>query len=52
MPGDPVVEILAPRPGLVRLPACVAMRDGDRLQDLDGAPIWPAHGRGTGAARW
>ncbi len=24
----------------------------DRLADLSGAPIWPPHGRGCGAARW
>lgn len=32
--------------------ARVALRDGDRLQDLNGATIWPPHGRGCGAARW
>ena len=35
--------------------AIVALRDPaapSRLMDADGAPIWPPHGRGTGAARW
>ena len=27
-------------------------RDGDRIADLDGAPVWPPHGRATGAAYW
>lgn len=25
---------------------------GNRLADLDGEPVWPPHGQGTGAARW
>lgn len=32
--------------------AIVAAKDGDRLQDMNGATIWPASGRGCGAARW
>ena len=32
--------------------AIVVMRDGDRCQYLDGAPVWPNYGRGNGALRW
>lgn len=35
--------------------AIVVTRDPDsetRLVDLDGASVWPPHGRSTGAARW
>jgi len=32
--------------------AIVVVRDGGRCVDLDGQPVWPAHGRTIGAARW
>lgn len=32
--------------------AIVALRDGNRLQTLEGATVWPPHGRTSGAARW
>jgi hypothetical protein len=32
--------------------AIVALRDGNRIQTLDGQTIWPPHGRTSGAARW
>ena len=36
--------------------ALVVRRDeggaGDRCETLDGVPVWPPHGRSTGAVRW
>ena len=32
--------------------AIVVQRDGGRLADLDGEPVWPPHGMTCGAARW
>jgi len=30
----------------------VRRTDDDRLEDLDGEPVWPPYGRGCGAAHW
>lgn len=32
--------------------ARVVTRDGARIANLDGSPVWPPHGRSTGAAYW
>lgn len=36
--------------------AIVVRRDedgaGDRCETMDGEPVWPPHGRSTGAVRW
>lgn len=32
--------------------AIVVRRDGDRLQTLDGRPVWPPDGQTHGAAQW
>lgn len=32
--------------------ATVVTRDGDRCATLDGEPVWPSHGRSSGALRW
>lgn len=32
--------------------AIVVERDGDRCMDMQGAAVWPPHGRSSGAVRW
>lgn len=32
--------------------AAVVTRDGDRCATLTGEPVWPSHGRSSGAVRW